>query len=97
LECLGMVGTIVPCKGLSASKAAEVKAMIVAKLVKALTDIIAINAKISGEQWNEGKMIAIPTSDFYAIFDASLAKANTPGERNAIDEILTNLTKAIQQ
>jgi len=97
LECLSTVGAVVPSKGLSGGKAAEIKANMVTRLVKTWADLMELQAKMSGEMWNEGKMVAIPTSDFFKIFDDSLKKARTPDERNAIASILDNLTKAIQK
>lgn len=97
LECLSNVGAIVPTKGLSVSKAMEIKATIVTRLVKTWADLMEMQAKMSGEMWNEGKMVAIPTSDFYRIFDDSLKNAKTPDERSAVANILDNLTKAIQK
>ena len=47
--------------------------------------------------WEEGKMISIPTSDFYKVFDDGLKGARTPDERNMISSILDALTKAIQR
>ena len=97
LECLSGVGSIVPTKGLSPAKAQEMKTAVVTKLVKTWTDLIQIHSKLSGELWDEGKMIAIPSSDFQRVFDDALNGAKTPDERRLIAGLLDGLTKAIQK
>lgn len=97
LECLGGVGAIVPTKGLSPAKAQEMKASVVTKLVKTWTDLMQIHSKLSGELWDEGKMVAIPSTDFQRVFDDALHSAKTPDERRLIAGVLDGLTKAIQR
>jgi len=97
LECLGSVGAIVPTKGLSPSKVQEIKANIVTKLVKTWVDLMTIQAKLNGELWDEGKMIAIPASDFQRVFDDALNSAKTTDERKLIAGLLDGLNNAIQK
>jgi hypothetical protein len=97
LECLGSVGSIAPTRGLSPAKAQEIKASVVTKLVKTWVDLMAIQAKLNGELWDEGKMVAIPTSDFTRVFDEALSSAHTPDERRLINRILDGLTSATQR
>lgn len=97
LECLGSVGAIVPGKNLSAAKAVEMKATVVNKLLKTWIDIMTIQAKLNGEMWDEGQMIAIPVSDFQRVFDDALNSANTQDERKLISSVLDGLTTAIQK
>jgi len=97
LECLGSVGAIVPVRGLSPAKAQEIKASVVTKLVKTWTDLMAIQAKLNGEMWDEGKMVAIPTAEFSRVFDEALTSAHTPDERRIVRAILDGLTNATQR
>ena len=96
LECLGSVGVISPTRGLSPAKAQEMKTSVVTKLVKTWVDLMAIQAKLNGELWDEGKMVAIPTVDFHRIFDEALNAARTPDERKLIVRVLDGLTNATQ-
>lgn len=97
LECLGSVGAIVPTKGLSPAKAQELKATVVTRLIKTWVDLMAIQAKLNGELWDEGKMIAIPATDFQRVFDDALNSAKTPDERRLISRLLDGLTNATQK
>jgi hypothetical protein len=97
MECIASSGAIVPTKGLSPAKAQEIKATVISKLVKTLIDVMAIQAKLSGELWDEGKMVAIPASDFHRVFDKALNDASTPDERKLIRDVLDGLTSAIQK
>ena len=97
LECLGSVGTITPTRGLSPAKATEMKAAVVTKLVKTWVDLMAIQAKLNGELWDEGKMVAIPTADFHRVFDEALNTSRTPDERKLICKVLDGLTNATQR
>jgi hypothetical protein len=97
MECIGSIGAITPTRGLSPAKAVELKASVVTKLLKAWVDLIAIQAKLNGEMWDEGKMVAIPTSDFHRVFDDALNAARTPDERKLIVKVLDGLTNATQR
>lgn len=97
LECLGSVGTITPVRGLSPAKAQEMKAGVVTKLIKTWVDLMAIQAKLNGELWDEGKMVAIPTDDFGRVFDEALTSCRTPDERRIVRMILDGLTNATQR
>jgi hypothetical protein len=97
MECLSSAGVITPTKGLSAAKAVEMKAGVLTKLFKTWSDIIAIQAKLTGELWDEGQMIAIPVSDFQRVFDDTLNAAKTPDERKLIVGLMDGLTTAIQK
>ena len=97
MECITSSGAIVPTKGLSSAKAQEIKASVISKLVKSLIDVMAIQAKLSGQMWDDGKMVAIPAHDFQRVFDKALNDAQTPDERRLISNVLDGLTNAIQQ
>ena len=97
LECLGSIGYITPMKGLSPAKAQEMKANVVTKLVKTWTDLMTIQAKLNGELWDEGKMVAIPADDFHRVFEDALNSANTPDERNLIKRVLDGLTRSMEK
>lgn len=97
LECLGSVGMIVPTKGLSAAKAQEMKASVVTRLVKTWIDLMATEAKLNNELWDEGKMVAIPAAEFHKVFDDALSSARTPDETTLIVKLLDGLTNAIQR
>jgi len=97
IECIASSGSIIPTKGLSPAKAQEIKASVISKLVKSLIDVMAVQAKLSGQMWDEGKMVAIPADDFSKVFDRALNDAQTPDERRLIGNLLDGLTKAIQK
>jgi len=97
MECITSSGSIVPTKGLSPAKAQEMKASVISKLVKSLIDVMTAQAKLSGQMWDDGKMVAIPSSDFHRVFDKALNDAQTTDERRLISNVLDGLTSAIQQ
>jgi hypothetical protein len=97
LECLSSAGTIITGAGVNSAKTQEIKASVVTKLVKTWIDLITVQAKLNGEMWEEGKMIAIPSTDFQRVFDDALNSARTPDERRLIASILEGLTNSSQR
>jgi len=97
MECLGSVGSIVPSKGLTAAKAVEMKTNVLNKLIKTWVDLMAMQAKLTGEMWDEGQMIAIPVADFKRVFDDTLHAAKTPDERQLIVRLMDGFKQAIQK
>ena len=96
LECLRSVGVIAPSRGLSPAKAQEMKAKVLNQLMSMWTTLMATQSKLSGELWDEGKMISMPSADFQRVFDEALNAAQTPDERRLIVGILDSLTKVAQ-
>lgn len=97
MECLGSVGAIVPSKGLTAAKAVEMKTNVLNKLIKTWIDLMAMQAKLTGEMWDEGKMIAMSASDFERVFDDALNAAKTPDERKLVANIMDGLQNSTQR
>ena len=97
LECLSSAGSITPSKGLSPAKAVEMKASVINKLLKTWSDVISIQAKLTGELWDEGQMIAIPVADFKRVFDDTVNAARTEDERKLILGLMEGLTTSIQK
>jgi len=91
-ECIAASGTIASDgKSLSNSKAIEMRAGIISKLVRTWVDLLNLRSKILGEMKNSGEMMSIPVAAFSDFMSKLLMGAKNNEEKETIFKVMEGI------
>jgi len=90
------VNSIVPCGDLTEADIEKIKSSETARLTRAMTSLLQLQANMMGEMKDSGELITIPKKAFVQFFNDAITSAKTDAERNIINNLLTALGELSQ-